>query len=117
EPRETLIFILSGRIRVGVGACDDRERALAEVGPGSPLGEVELLTGRVAAATATALEATETLHLPHPVVEELMRRHPSVACRLARLLAARIGEADHALAHALDRDGGTAPPLAVTLRA
>jgi CRP-like cAMP-binding protein len=101
EPRDTIVVILSGKVRVSVAAGESGETVLAELGPGTPLGEVGLLTGRVASATVTAIEVTEVLHLPREVVSELMVRFPQVARAFARMLGARIAETDRALERAL----------------
>src|SRR5438270_10775761 len=86
EPRESLVVILEGRVRICVAAGEPSEQLLAEVGAGTPLGEIGLLTGRVSSASAIALEPTEALHLRREVVTELMVRFPVAARGFARIL-------------------------------
>jgi len=108
EPRETLIVVLSGGVKIVIGAGEAHESVLAEVGPGTPLGEIGLLTGRVATATAIARERTEALHLPRHVVSDLMERFPQTAHVFAKTLAQRVRDTDAALARALSEEA--APP-------
>jgi len=110
EPRDTLIVILSGRVRILVAAGEPSEQVVGEAGPGTPLGEVGLLTGRVASATAVALEESETLHIPRDAVADLVVRYPDAARVFARLLAGRIREVDAALSRSLGADDAAAPP-------
>lgn len=115
EPRETIIIVLTGRVRICVAAGEPSEQVLAEVGAGTPLGEVGLLTGRVASATAIATERTEALHLPREVVNDLMVRFPLAARAFSRILARRIQETDAALTRALTQE--TAAPETTLRRA
>jgi len=112
EPRETLIVVLTGRVRICVAAGEPQEQVVAEIGAGTPLGEVGLLTGRISSATAIALERTEVLHVPREVVSELMVRFPLAARAFSRILAARIRETDTALSRALSAEQAP-PPVAL----
>jgi CRP-like cAMP-binding protein len=102
---------------VSVAAGEPTERVLSDVGAGTALGEVGLLTGRVRSATATALERTEALHLPREHVAALASRFPQVASRFARILSRRIVETDQALARALRGDAEALAPIAAERRA
>lgn len=104
EPGDTIVVVLTGRVRICVAAGEPTEALLEEVGPGTALGEVGLLTGRVRSATALAVEPTEVLRLPREAVSDLMARFPCVAQVLASDLAARIADADRSLARALARE-------------
>src|SRR5207244_86957 len=117
EPRDTLVIVLAGRVRVSVACGESKEMVLAEVGASTPLGEIGLLTGRVATATATAVERTAVLHVPREEVSELMVRHPCIARSFAKLLAARIIATDQALDQALRPEAEGAPALPVARRA
>lgn len=109
EPRESLVVILSGRVKICVGAGDAAEHVIAEVGAGTPLGEVGLLTGRVSSATAVAVEKTEVLDLKRDAVLELMVRFPQTAHAFAKVLAQRVRDTDAALARALSDEAAPAP--------
>jgi len=112
EPRETLIVVLSGRIKVVLCAGEPSEHVVAECGEGTPLGEVGLLTGRVASASAFACETTEVLLIPRDVVADLMVRFPQTAHAFAKVLAQRVRDTDAALARALG-DEVAPPPTAL----
>lgn len=117
EPGDSILVIVSGRVRISVAAGEPTERLLGEVGAGSALGEVGLLTGRVRSATATAVERSEALHLAREAVAELVTRFPQVASAFARILGERIAETDQALAQALRAEGAELAPVAAVRRA
>lgn len=111
EPRESLVVILGGRVRILIAAGEPSEQTVAEVGAGAALGEVGLLTGRVATATGVAVEATEVLLLRRDAIAELMERFPSTARAFAKILAQRIRDTDAALARALSDEDAPAPQI------
>jgi CRP-like cAMP-binding protein len=110
EPRETLGVIVTGRVRISIGAGGGTEHVLSEAGPGTPLGEVGLLTGRVSSASVSALERTVILDLPREAVADLMTRFPVTARSFGALLARRIHETDKALASVLRDEPVSAEP-------
>jgi CRP-like cAMP-binding protein len=101
EPTESVAIVLRGRVRIVLAAGEPGETTIAEVGPGAPLGEIGLLTGRLATATALAVETTEVLRLPRDVVWDVMGRFPTVARSFAKILAERIAETDGCLTRVL----------------
>jgi hypothetical protein len=104
-------------VRISVAAGEPTETALADVGPGTALGEVGLLTGRLRSATATATQRCEVLQIPREVVAELVNRFPRIAAAFTRLLARRIVETDQALARALKGEAEVLAPIAAERRA
>ena len=71
-------LVVNGRLRVVATEPDGRERVLEEVGRGSAVGEVALLTGEPRAATVFAVRDT---YLLAPVQERLRRTPRSLPAR------------------------------------
>ena len=117
EPGDTIIVILSGRVRICVAASEPTETTLAEVGPGAAIGEVGLLTGRLRSATGIAIERTEALHLRREEVADLVTRFPQIAQVFSRDLAKRLVETDLALSRALKCEADALGPLDPSRRA
>lgn len=63
DPGEAMHLITDGRVKIGRLSPDGGEAIVASLGPGETFGELVLLDGAPRSATATALEATETLTL------------------------------------------------------
>jgi CRP/FNR family cyclic AMP-dependent transcriptional regulator len=63
DPGDALHLVLNGRIKIGRLSAGGDESIVTSIGPGEIFGELVLLDGAPRSATATALEATETLAL------------------------------------------------------
>src|SRR5512139_3905626 len=83
---DRLYLVRSGRLRVFVES-DDGMRAVRELGAGSTIGELALLTGAPRSATVQAVRDSELLELDSDVFHELLRRDPEFAVAVARSLA------------------------------
>jgi CRP/FNR family cyclic AMP-dependent transcriptional regulator len=103
DPGGSVTALRSGRVKVSVQTLPGRELLLTVKGPGELLGEMSALDGRPRSATATAMEAVETLVVPVNVFHEFLKDHPRIALRLLRALASELRETDELLA---DRDAG-----------
>jgi CRP/FNR family transcriptional regulator len=66
DPGDALHLVRTGRVKIGRHSPEGEEAIVATVGPGDAFGELVLLDGAPRSATATALEATETLTLARP---------------------------------------------------
>ncbi len=89
---DSLQVVVSGGVKIVLPSEDGDEAIIASLWPGDAFGEMALLDGSPRSATATALEATETLSLPR---DEFMR----LLAADARLVLALF----HALAEELRR--------------
>ena len=103
EPGDHVIAILTGRVNVSVQTRSGREILLAVKEPGDLVGELSAIDGRPRSATAVALEPVEALVVTAPAFVEFIERHPRIAVRLLRTLAAQIRDADR---RSVDRDTG-----------
>jgi NTE family protein len=83
---DRLFLVRSGRLRVLVEG-EDGPKAVRELGPGSAIGELALLTGSPRSATVQAVRDSELLELDAEVFHELLERDAGFAGAVARTLA------------------------------
>jgi len=103
EPGEEALIILEGVGRVTVGGLGDEPPVeIGEVNPGDCVGEMALFTGELRSATITAKTAMTALILDRPTFHGLLRRHPSMAAHLARVLGGRLRDNERTLIAVLD---------------
>lgn len=90
DPGDTLIVVISGRVKVAVHSADGEELTLAITGPGSTLGEVSIADGGPRSADVETLEDSRLLFIPGEQVRDLCARTPSAAQGLAKSVAATL---------------------------
>ena len=84
---DALYIVVTGRFLVTV---DGRRDALAELGPGQPIGEIAFLAGGPRTATVRALRDSLVLRLGRTEFEELSAKNPSIWRTLTVALARRV---------------------------
>ncbi|MEZ5850267.1 MAG: cyclic nucleotide-binding domain-containing protein [Hyphomicrobiaceae bacterium] len=84
-----LYFVVSGRFEVHVRG---RDGAIAEIGPGSPVGEIAFLAGGERTATVIAARDSLVLRLGRPEFDRLCARMPDIWRALTATLATRLAE-------------------------
>lgn len=89
EMGDGLFLVLSGRLRVSV-TTRGTERVLHDLGRGSIVGEVALLSDRPRSATVRAVRDSDLLLLRAPAFRSLAERSPGVLAAMARLLIDRL---------------------------
>ena len=89
EMADALFVVVTGRFLVTVAG---RREAVAELGPGQPVGEIAFLAGGVRIATVTALRDSLVLRLGRAEFEELSAKSPSIWHTLTVTLARRVAE-------------------------
>jgi len=91
EPGDALYFLIRGRVQAWVrpegAASDAPQTLLGEVGPGDSIGEVSLLTGAPRSAGIRAIRDSDLVSIDRAEFEALVRRHPTLALRLAGRVA------------------------------
>ena len=97
EAGDHLFIFVAGKARVAVMAAAGRRKEIGELGPGDACGEISVLTHDLRSATVTAIDEVRALRLERDDFELLVARHPSIAVHFARLLSARLAEADATL--------------------
>lgn len=90
DPGDSLMVVVSGRVKIGTLSTDGREAVLNYVGPCQSFGEIALLDGKPRSADATAVEATELFVLRRRDVLSFVERHPDIALRIMGMLCARL---------------------------
>ena len=90
DPGDSLIGVISGRIRISAGNADGREIFLNIMVPGDTFGEIALLDGGTRTASATAMEPSELVSIRREPLFALLEREPKSALELLRLCGARL---------------------------
>jgi len=87
-PGDTVMVVMSGRVKVVVRSADGGELTLTVIGPGAMFGEVGVADGGPRSADAEALEESQLLLIPREMIRDLCGRVPAVAQALMRSVAA-----------------------------
>jgi CRP-like cAMP-binding protein len=90
DPGDTLIVVISGRVKVAIRSADGAELTLAVVGPGATIGEVSIADGGPRSADAETLEDSQLLLLPREPVQDICARVPTAGQALATVVAAML---------------------------
>jgi CRP/FNR family cyclic AMP-dependent transcriptional regulator len=90
DPSDTVILVISGRVKVVVRSGDGAELTLAVVQPGGMLGELSVADGGPRSADAEALDDCQLLLVPNGLIAELSSRLPSVTQALMSSIAATL---------------------------
>jgi NTE family protein len=84
---DDLYVVAGGRLNVAVVGADGNETIVREIGRGSTVGEVALLTGSPRTATVRAVRDTLVGRLTRASFERLMEEDPRSAFKLTRVVA------------------------------
>jgi CRP/FNR family cyclic AMP-dependent transcriptional regulator len=87
DPGDTLIVVISGRVKVVVHSADGAELTLTIIQAGGVCGELSVADGGPRSADAETLEESRLLIVPRVVIQDLCSRVPSVARALTACLA------------------------------
>ena len=90
DPGDTVIVVVSGRIKVTVRSADGGELTLAIIHPGGLLGELGVVDGGPRSADAETLEESQLLLIPRDAVRDICTRVPSAAQALTSSIAATL---------------------------
>ncbi len=87
DPGDTLIVVVSGRVKVVVRSADGAELTLTVIPPGGMFGEISIADSGPRSADAQTLEDSRLLLIPHETVQEICARVPALAQALTSSLA------------------------------
>ena len=87
DPGDALHVITEGAVKILLPSPEGDEAIIATLQVGDFFGVLAVLDGRPRSATATTVEATETLMLPRDVFHELLDKHPELRDALFAALA------------------------------
>jgi len=105
---DSLMVILTGRVKISNITDDAREVVLNFLGPGDLNGEIAVLDGKGRSADATALEATEVAILYRRDVMAVLERHPQALLGIVAVLAGKLRMASAMVEHGLLQMAGKA---------
>jgi CRP/FNR family transcriptional regulator, cyclic AMP receptor protein len=87
---DTLIVVISGRVKVVVRSADGGELTLTVIGSGGVFGELSVADSGPRSADAETLEESQLLLIPRATVQDICARVPSAAQALMSSLAAML---------------------------
>jgi CRP/FNR family cyclic AMP-dependent transcriptional regulator len=87
---DTVIVVVSGRVKVVVRSADGGALTLTVIRPGGVLGELGVADGGPRSADAETMEESRLLLVPREMVQDLSGRVPSVAQALTRSVTAML---------------------------
>lgn len=90
DPSDTLIVVVSGRVKVVMRSADGGELMLTAVQPGGVFGELSVADGGPRSADAETLDDCELLIVPRTMVQDICSRVPPVAQALTASIAATL---------------------------
>lgn len=90
EPGDSLMVVVSGRVRISSVSIEGREVILNEIHPGQTFGEVAFLDGSDRTADATALEASRLLVLHRRDFQPFLRERVELCLEVMKLLCQRL---------------------------
>lgn len=90
DPGDTVIVVVSGRVKVTVRSADGGELTLAIIGPGGLLGELGVVDGGPRSADAETMEACQLLLVPRETIRDLCARVPAAGQALTSSIAATL---------------------------
>ena len=87
---DTVMVVLSGRLKVVVRSADGSELTLTVIQPGGVFGELAAVDDGPRSADAETLEESRLLMIPRETVQDICARVPAAALALARSVAATL---------------------------
>jgi len=90
DPGDTVMVVISGRVKVVVRSADGGELTLTVVGPGGMFGELSVADGGPRSADAETLEECRLLFVPRQIIQDICRRESTVEYALLRSIAANL---------------------------
>jgi CRP/FNR family transcriptional regulator, cyclic AMP receptor protein len=90
DPGDTVIVVVSGRVKVTVRSADGGELTLAIIHPGGLLGELGVVDGGPRSADAETLDESQLLLIPRDAIRDICARVPSAAQALTNSIAATL---------------------------
>lgn len=90
DPGDSLMAIMSGRIKISTLSESGKEVVLNILGPGEMFGEIALIDGRERTADASAMAPSELLVIQRRDFMPFLERRPDVSARLLVVLCERI---------------------------
>jgi CRP/FNR family cyclic AMP-dependent transcriptional regulator len=90
DPGDTVIVVVSGRVKVVVRSADGGALTLAIIGSGGMFGELVVADGGPRSSDAETLDECQLLLVPRQAIQEICVRVPSAAQALTASIAANL---------------------------
>ncbi|MCP4132528.1 MAG: cyclic nucleotide-binding domain-containing protein [bacterium] len=90
EQGDAMFIMLSGLLQAVYTNDKGRDSVMGEIGPGMPVGEMQVLAGGDHTAGIYALADSELLKMPRPVFERIADEFPPVLHELAEIVRQRL---------------------------
>jgi CRP/FNR family transcriptional regulator, cyclic AMP receptor protein len=90
DPGDTLIVVISGRVKVVVRSADGGELTLAIIRTGGIVGELSVADGGPRSADAETVEECQLLMIPRATIQDICSRVPSAGKALTDAIAATL---------------------------
>jgi CRP/FNR family transcriptional regulator, cyclic AMP receptor protein len=87
DPSDSVIVVVSGRVKVTIRSADGGELTLAVVRAGGVLGELGVADEGLRSGDAETLEECQLLFIPRETIKDICARVPSAALALASSIA------------------------------
>ena len=91
---DTVVLVISGRVKVFSSAADGTEVVLAVRGPGALLGELTVIDDQPRSASVQSMEPVEILNVGSREFTTFLHAHPRTMWLLLRILTDRLRDAD-----------------------
>ncbi|MEE8470329.1 MAG: Crp/Fnr family transcriptional regulator, partial [Dehalococcoidia bacterium] len=104
DPGSALYIIKAGQIKISAASPEGEEVILAILTEGDFFGELSLLDGKPRSASATAMEAAQTLTLDRDDLLEVLGKYPEMAGDILAALSDRLRRTDLLLEDAVFLD-------------
>ncbi len=91
---DTVVIVISGRVKVFCSAADGTEMVLAVRGPGALLGELAAIDGQPRSASVRSMESVEIMAVGTTAFTTFLHAHPRAMWLLLRILTGRLRDAD-----------------------
>jgi len=87
---DAFYLVAKGRLQVAVGTDDGSEVVVGEIGPGKPVGEMNVLMGGSRTARVSAVEDSELVKVSKTAIESLVQKDPAAIGHLVDLVSRRV---------------------------
>lgn len=104
DPGSALHIVKSGQIKIAAESPEGEEVLLTILSEGDFFGELSLLDGKPRSATATAMEAAQTLTLDRNDLLDVIQKYPEMAGDILAALSDRLRQTDILLEDAVFLD-------------
>jgi NTE family protein len=112
EPGDSMVLVVSGRLRAYVRGDDGSERMVREMGRGQVVGELSLYTGEPRSATVVAIRDSVLVRLDKEAFDRLIAASSQVAVALTRQIIQRLKTEHQTAAYAAPVTVGLMPVTA-----